>query len=664
MIFLTLCLAASASASPEKAFRYYSTGVFLLSQGNYREAVKELKRAVHEDFEFADAHAKLADAYSGLNTIEGRRLAVEQYRLAIRYDPENPDYHLAIGKVYVGQTFDRYAEKSFRETIAIDPDRTEAYLESGFIHIRRWRQYWGDGIEKAYNAFMEAYDRGSTDRDLLYHLGQVAIEREKPDLAEEMLQQILDKNPEDTEARFQYALALHEQEKLEEAEEHYLRAIAESGLRDKTTFLGIDDVASHGLLRELKDMDAEDAARIARYFWREHDPYLSTSLNERLLEHWRRVLKADFYYSVSRLSLSGRESARGQSYIRYGPPTGREAYIDDGDRPVEVWSYNIGGRHFKLTFRDRFLNGEFGFPFDPRGGPAAHWQALLRQFPEYFVPEYEGTQIRMIADACSFLREKFWTHQEIYYSFPGRELSFHKSRDGWRGEILKRMVLYDQDWNIVAEESLTVFTESSGSLELLRERSLVDQSTFKLKPGRYLAAVSIEDTLADVMGLAEIGLTARSFDWDGLRLSDIELARSIRPSSDEGRFSKNGLRVEPEPARTFSKGDPVHIYYEVYGLGLDQGQSRFKVTVRVIPLQIEQSKSFWEGVRKLFGGKPRTPPHIASTFSYQSSASALPQHLSLDVTKLRPGRYRLTVGVEDVVAEAGVSRSTVLWVTQ
>lgn len=664
---VVLSSAPHALAGHEKAVRHYTKGILLLTEEKYRDAVKELRRAVHEDFKFADAHAKLAEAYSSLGTIEGRRQAVEEYRTAIRYDPDNADYYLALGKVHVAQTFDRYAQECFRKCIEIDPNKGEAYLQRGLVYTRRWltwRQYQDD-LERAFDSFLEAYNRGSTERDLLYHLGRVAIEREELDLAMEVLGLVLERDPGDTDARLLYALALQEKGNLKEAEEAYLTAISQTNLQEKVLFLGIDGVASHGLLKMLGGMNVGEAADLARRYWREHDPYLATRLNERLLEHWRRILKADLYFSAPRIGLLGRHSARGKTYIRYGPPTQFEAYIDEDIRPVEVWAYEAGGRHFRLKFRDRFLNGEFGFPFDPRGGPAEHFQALMRQFPEFYLPEYEGDQIRLIADACSFSGTEGRTKQEIYYATPGRELAFRKGERGWYGEFTKRIVVYDQDWHIVAEESTTVTTQTSGALELLRERTLVDQSHFELKPGRYLAAISIEDTLANVMGLTEVGFVARSFDWPGLALSDIEIARSIQPSVGPSPFTKGRLRVEPEPSHRFGRSRPVSFYYEIYRLALDETrQSRFDVTVRVIPLEVEEPKGFWDGVRRLFGGKARTPPHIASTFSYVREAGTLRQHLSLDLTPLRLGRYRLTVSVEDLVAETTASTSTTLWITR
>ena len=77
-----------------------------------------------------------------------------------------------------------------------------------------------------------------------------------------------------------------------------------------------------------------------------------------------------------------------------------------------------------------------------------------------------------------------------------------------------------------------------------------------------------------------------------------------------------------------------------------------------------EDEGFWEGARRLFGGKPSTPPHIASTYTHTAASRSAPQHLALDLTPLRPGIYRVSVAIEDLVAGSHTARSTVLYITR
>ncbi len=684
LIAFAICLGHAAEARDEKPRPHYDAGVALLEQGDTHKAIEEFRAAVHEDYKFADAHARLAEAYFRLNTIEARRLAAEAYELAIRYDPQNADYHLALGRVQAAQSFDRYAEKSFLKTIEVAPERPEAYVECGAIYIRRWRDQDKD-LRKAYDLLVQGYDKGSTDRDLLYTLGRVSNELEEYGMAEEALLRILVDDPSDTEALFQYGAALQGRGKLEEAEEAYWNAILETSRESRALFLGIDGYAENLGLGS-GEADAAVVAEFGRRLWRNRDPDLSTEANERLLEHWRRILQADLRFEAPRAGLRGRDSARGQSHIRYGPPLERASFLDEtkrklrkdeialgmeddqverNPRPVEVWTYEMEGKHFQLTFRDRFLDGQFGFAFDEGRTDARRWETMIREIPEFHLPLYEGTQIRMIADACSFLRDPGITRQEIYYAVPAEDLGFVKEGDVWTEKLLRRILIYNEDWEIVARETTTVITQVSGTLTNVRRGALIHQSDYNLLPGRYLAAISVEDEREELIGLTEVALDVRAFDSSSLMISDIQLARAIRPSPGRTPFDKGDLTVEPEPTRRFRRAKPVHFYYEVYGLALDgSGRSSFKATVRVIPIDVEDAGGLWEGIRRLFRRKPSTPPHIANTFTYEGASSFSPRRLSLDLAPLRFGRYVLTLSIQDTVAGTETGTSTTFYVTR
>lgn len=63
------------------------------------------------------------------------------------------------------------------------------------------------------------------------------------------------------------------------------------------------------------------SVRIARY-WLEHDPTPETVLNERLVEHWERIVEARDRYQYNRSSVY-RTDDRGVIFVKYGPPDTR-----------------------------------------------------------------------------------------------------------------------------------------------------------------------------------------------------------------------------------------------------------------------------------------------------------------------------------------------------
>ena len=87
----------------------------------------------------------------------------------------------------------------------------------------------------------------------------------------------------------------------------------------------------------LKDIDSK--RNFLFNFWKLRDPDPSTPENERKLEYFERVKKADEMFRGSREK--GWRSDRGRVYIVYGEPSEIDRYPNEMDAyPYEIWSYN------------------------------------------------------------------------------------------------------------------------------------------------------------------------------------------------------------------------------------------------------------------------------------------------------------------------------------
>ena len=74
-------------------------------------------------------------------------------------------------------------------------------------------------------------------------------------------------------------------------------------------------------------------------FWQHRDPVLLTASNERLLEHYARLTYADLVFSEPKLDMAGRDSERGDIYIRFGEPT-REYFLSNAMADCKTFTYN------------------------------------------------------------------------------------------------------------------------------------------------------------------------------------------------------------------------------------------------------------------------------------------------------------------------------------
>jgi hypothetical protein len=138
-------------------------------------------------------------------------------------------------------------------------------------------------------------------------------------------------------------------------------------------------------------------------------------------------------------------------------------------------------------------------------------------------------------------------------------------------------------------------------------------------------------------------------------VSEVELAHLLpaerRPpgiSKSEGILANpSGVYVTPEPLR---------VYYEVYNLtrGAD-GQCRFVTKYSIVPHK-KKGSLFWEFVGSLF-----TPGqhYIVSSVERQVERQSSSEELSIDISSLKDGSYRLVLEVVDSVTRQSATTERV-----
>ena len=99
------------------------------------------------------------------------------------------------------------------------------------------------------------------------------------------------------------------------AKEPYRTEVLAEGRR---TFTLVDPVVEERWAMKGEEDPASLALAIKR-FWLERDPSPSTTVNERLLEHWRRIAEARDRYTRSNRSVYGTDD-RGVFFVKYGKP--------------------------------------------------------------------------------------------------------------------------------------------------------------------------------------------------------------------------------------------------------------------------------------------------------------------------------------------------------
>jgi hypothetical protein len=134
-----------------------------------------------------------------------------------------------------------------------------------------------------------------------------------------------------------------------------------------------------------------------------------------------------------------------------------------------------------------------------------------------------------------------------------------------------------------------------------------------------------------------------------LALSDLLLAEQITPAVDEPR-ARTELRIAPKRTTTLQAGEPLHVYFEVYGLGADaDGYATIQAELRVETAGATPAVArVFRGAQELFTGGGRDPdPTVRWQRVTRVDGDAAIDYLRIEVPELRPGEYRLRLKISD-----------------
>ena len=176
---------------PQNAEAYFMLGLNFRDQGELEKAINALQTAVEFDSELIDGWVLLGDLYSQ----KGDKKAVDYYNTAILLAPEKPEmkhskaYHLQNNGDIPG------ALQLYREIIITHPAYGMAYLNGGILYLQL------DSIDKAHESFDILAGREPTNPNAFFYRAQTHYLRGDYDAAVKDLQNTINLNDEDKEAR-------------------------------------------------------------------------------------------------------------------------------------------------------------------------------------------------------------------------------------------------------------------------------------------------------------------------------------------------------------------------------------------------------------------------------------------------------------------------------
>jgi GWxTD domain-containing protein len=246
--------------------------------------------------------------------------AEKAFLQALKYDQTLPAAHVGLGLVFAeGPSRGVTAFVAFRKAVGaakratkLDSTYAPAYRLLGELYER-----FQEDHEKATGYYLKYVTLEKGDLDGLYYFGLACVRGGQYELVTTHLKPFLDTHPEAVRLLPLVAQGYFYQETYEVALAHFERYLSHIPETERAYYTDISMVAS---TREMEAYQAL-ADTLARQsylgeFWQRRDPDILTSINERVIEHYRRVWYARTFFAEKVTPWD----RRGEVYIRYGEP--------------------------------------------------------------------------------------------------------------------------------------------------------------------------------------------------------------------------------------------------------------------------------------------------------------------------------------------------------
>jgi GWxTD domain-containing protein len=419
---------------------------------------------------------------------------------------------------------------------------------------------------------------------------------------------------------------------------------------------------------EIKEFKAQktDADRVAfvERFWRRRDPTPETLANEYRQLFWTRVKEANEKFLDT--PGPGWKTDRGKIYILYGPPDEEKEDVNahagtaaDDSKGLIRWVYlKPGGRRdvdpvvYVPFVRD--VTGEYRLSYDPAlSSPFFNWASIddrrtagLDSFLSGIQPgsrdplgvRLDLGKMQEVPPQEKFLMDSVEAVET--YAYQPLPLSIDRFRLDAGGCVAVLTVAIPGPEDSVMPALMARFQRKvpGAPPHLLGEGSFrvedsgarrIAQARVTLEAGTWDLTVLAVDPASGVSRIFRGKVTTLPPDAP-LLLSDVVLARAMEPlpfatqASYDSPYIVGGFRVMPRVPETVPRGEPLRLFYEIYG-----GTSPYHV---VYQLEGQEDDGRWRAL-----GKPQ-----------EREATTRGQGYELPTSGTWPfGTYRMRIRVID-----------------
>ncbi len=607
-----------------------------LSKQSRRQAIRDFIRTHPK---YAQAHYDLHKVLIEDHTPEAYQDAHRALKQALRLEPGNITYMIALGDFFSIQDKHALALEQYKKALERSPNEPIALVGIGRFHLGEFLKYRDlniDGnkqfarkdFQEAVKYFYRAIEANPGYREAYLHLAATYLEGNQIERLVMLSRKMVRHFPDDWETLLWGGLSHHlsgagamaerffltAKEKLPEAELVVVKAVEE------------DRYASDAMAYA-SDLDTSTVSDIV-------DPLLLTKYNEQVLERYGRAAYVILCLGRPEKGIKGWETDRGQTFLKFGKPLSKRIVrpgINEGSpitameysRPFtshvyrQMWYYE----GFEMAFRS--ADGTTGWVFDTFSGliktarpimidPAisldshltqrdlwiranripqvsASSKSILKSLPPRFVDPYANKRYLLFNQMTAFKRTD-GIRLEVSYALP-------KARFG---SLNQKQLLIDDGLFILDNNDQMVYRNVESSVlpfsAVRKYRSPIDSLknayflTFKdvsVNPGTYQIRGEVRDKISGSIGEFRNQKTLAYSD-STLQVSDLLLASVIR-SQTAFPESREDLKVIPNPLRTYGQASSVYVYFEIYNLAQDEfNQTQYRVSYTLSKPSVEE----------------------------------------------------------------------------
>lgn len=580
--------------------------------------------------------------------------------------------------------FARGTNLGAREIAMNDRFNVEA-LRSRGIGVSGYKLRADNARAKAMYHLERAIQRDARRRSVYDHIVRLAALSQDWESTLPALREMNVQYPNDPEMWLYTGLVQHRLGNYESADAAFERALQRMDPEMQAAFNDLTLI----LPPEEWDEFRADPETFARRYWTSRDPRFLNTVNERKTEHYARLTTAELLYRSDDLDIPGWKTQRGRLHVRYGIPEndvviegGYQAAIemfsdrDQAYRPTlaemaanrfNVWDYG----DLQFVFEDPFRSGEYRLYSPPadlysmeRVGAqmdqldyVQRTETAIRNVPERFTFVSPGRGVALPYTVAAFKGEGSQTDLYVNYGIPISS----EAPDGEDVDVTVNTgaFLIGAERDLLVERRKTIYGLRSAQIVPFEGTRLwTSTEAITSPPGPNEVSLEFETAGGGTSGVQRRQLDVPDFRGDGLKLSDILLAYYVEDAGDQdpGRVVRNELSIQPAPWGVFGNDDPIYLYFETYGLTLEDGRSDYEVEAQLVPK--DTSRGLRRLARRVFGGGRGG---VSSAYEYQSDRVDEGQYVILDAANQEPGLYTLTVTVRDRVSGRSVNQETDLF---